>query len=86
MSSVTSAPPLTVNEVLTSVLQRTSDPEPPSSSVPTVSAAALMADSVTIGEIGLLEAVTESQLCFDTNEEAHGGEADPPLERRKVTL
>ena len=76
------APPLTVNEVLTSVFPRDPDLAPPLTSVPPVSAEVPMTSSLPVYEAGSLEVKSDSQLFLDAYEEPHEGEADPPAKEQ----
>ena len=64
--------------MLTSVLSKVSDPEPPRTEVATGSAAVPVGTAVGVSELEFLEAVTGTQQRLDTSEESHEGEADPP--------
>ena len=78
MSSVLSTAPLvpslaTVNEMLTAVLPKASDPGPSSSQVPGTFATTAQDVTDKFDEIGLLDAAIESRLFIDSSEESHVG-------------
>ena len=85
-SVLSSAPLLTVNEMLTSVLPRASDLEPSVSNVAADSAAVPEGTVVGVSLLGLLETVTGAQRRLDTSEESHDGEANPPTETKGYSI